>query len=346
MDIVKAYYNEIKTCTNRAPFLGTWEMKLFNKDTSSNPNAFDTNTSNPFTFYNLYGMLLYYHGITEIHTKGSLNIEQFIDDRSILLEAEDQSSLCDEYTDACRVLYLAGVRDPDVLDPLRHDHQDDYIVAIINSMIVTKDYDYSTIDDDLVSWFILVYFGKFYKYGIRLQPFLPFEVINRHLEVIDWRHLFHLIDYYKYPITYERVLELNSKARTCAYLHTCETLPENIDITSLHDVFIKYLGENHDVNDQRMIELITLYSKVYPSESTNDIVEGISRCRDDHRIPKCLLQLINTSEYNASNTFNDKCLICRDTFEPNQSVFIFRCDHAICKDCMDEYMSMICPICH
>ena len=340
---VKAYYNEIKTCTDRDPFLGTWEMKFYNKDTSSNPNALCLTASAPFTFYKLYGMLLYYSGMSEIHTQGSINIEQFINDRLILFEAEDQDILSDEYYDACRVLYLAGVRDPNVLDPRRYAHPNEYVLGILNSMVVTKDYNYSTVDDDLIDIFIIMYFEMFYKQGIRFQPFLPFEVIDKHLEGIEWNHLFHLIDYYKYPITYERVLKCNSKARTCLYLHACETLPKNIDLESLHTVFIKYLGENHDIKDQRLIELVTLYSKAYPSESMNDILEGISIHHDDH-IPKCLSTLLEMSEYDASKTFNTECLICRQTFKPKQSIFVFRCNHAICKECMDEYVSTQCPI--
>lgn len=353
MNALKAYYNEIKNCSNKESFGHLpWEGMYLNKDTSHNPNAissFSYNGTLP-TFYSYYARSLYYKTYTDIIANKPINIEEFIDDRSILFDAEDQRALYEEYCYLAMSLYIMGIRDPNILDPLRHDHVMQYIKYILSVMASIAVGDFSVFDEDIMGQAINFYIENYHNNDVEIgvsnfHNALPFEVVNRHLAEIDYRNLFCLVHCYHYPITYERVLELNSPKHTCMYLLACETLPENIDINYLQHVFVVSLGEaRQHFKDERMCELVRMYHKAFPSETMNEIIEGISALGMG-AIPRCLLPLIETVKYEPSVAFNTECLVCMNSLTSEQEVYVFKCRHCICKECLSEYKSIKCPIC-
>lgn len=349
MDALKAYYNEIKNCPNKEPFNHmSWEGMYLNGDISRNPNAFASHyaiTGSPTTFYSYYSHVLYYKIYAEMIANNSINIEEFIDDRSILFEAEDQSELCGWYDAIAGALYMSGIRDPNILDPLRHDHVMQYIVQLNMIMAATNVRDFSIYDEDMIVKGIDNYVENYHNADVEIgmsnfHSCLPFEVVNRHLAEINYRNLSCLVHCYNYPITYERVLELNSPKHTCMYLQACETLPKNIDFNSLHGVFIKCLGESRHIKDDRLCELLNMYREAFPSETMEDIFKALSGA-----IPTFLLHLIKTVKYEPSITFNTECLLCMSSLTSKQEVYVFKCRHCICKECLLEYKSIKCPIC-
>ena len=111
-------------------------------------------------------------------------------------------------------------------------------------MFTTKG-DFSVFEEDIVAQAINAYVKDWYSNGRLIDNpkhlgWLPFDVINRHLTEIDYINFRWVVRCY-YRMTYERTLELNSAEHTCVYLHTCKTLPKNIDFNSLHDVFVRCL---------------------------------------------------------------------------------------------------------
>ena len=103
-------------------------------------------------------------------------------------------------------------------------------------------------------------------------------------------------------------------------------------------------GENKYIADDRLCELVKMYHEAFPSESIKDIIEDISALRENP-LPTYLISLCETVEYEPPIAFNTECLVCFNTLEPKQQVYVFNCRHCVCKECLSEYKSAKCPIC-